>query len=64
LLDSNGKVFERRTVLGNDRGHTWGYFEATLDLPPFSGMGTLKVGTGNDHDRSFEGTQILVWAGQ
>jgi hypothetical protein len=27
-------------------------------------MGTLKVGTGNDHDRSFEGTQILVWAGQ
>ena len=64
LLDSNGKVLVRRTVLGNDRGHTWGYFEATLDLPPFSGMGTLKVGTGNDHDRSFEGTQILVWAGQ
>jgi hypothetical protein len=64
LLDSNGKILVRRTVLGNDRGHTWGYFEATLDLPPFSGMGTLKVGTGNDHDRSFEGTQILVWAGQ
>jgi hypothetical protein len=64
LLDSNGKVLVRRTVLGNDRGQTWGYFEATLDLPPFSGMGTLKVGTGNAHDRSFEGTQIPVWAGQ
>jgi hypothetical protein len=64
LLDSNGKVLVRRTVLGNDGGHTWGYFEATLDLPPFSGMGTLKVGTANAHDRSFEGTQIPVWAGQ
>jgi Immunoglobulin-like domain of bacterial spore germination len=64
LLDSNGKVLVRRTVLGNDRGYTWRYFEATLDLPPFSGMGTLKVGTGNAHDRSFKGTQIPVWAGQ
>jgi Immunoglobulin-like domain of bacterial spore germination len=64
LLDSNGKVLVRRTVLGKDRGHTWAYFEATLDLPPFSGMGTLKVGTGNAHDHSFEGTQIPVWAGQ
>jgi hypothetical protein len=64
LLDSNGKVLVRRTVLGNHRGHTWGYFEATLDLPPFSGKGTLKVGTGSAHDGSFEGTQIPVWAGQ
>jgi Immunoglobulin-like domain of bacterial spore germination len=64
LLDSDGKVLVRRTVLGNDRGHTWGYFEATLDLPPFSGKGILKVGTGSAHDGSFEGTQIPVWAGQ
>jgi hypothetical protein len=64
LLDSDGKVLVRRTVLGNDRGHTWGYFEATLDLPPFSGKGTLKVGTGSAYDGSFEGTQIPVWAGQ
>jgi hypothetical protein len=44
LIDSDGKILVRRTVLSNDRGHTWGYFEATLDLPPFSGKGTLKVG--------------------
>jgi hypothetical protein len=64
LLDSDGKVLVRRTVLGNDRGHTWGYFEATLNLPPFSGKGILKAGTGSVHDGSFEGTQIPVWAGQ
>jgi Immunoglobulin-like domain of bacterial spore germination len=64
LLDSNGKVLVRSTVLGNDRGQTWGYFEATLDLPPFSGKGTLKVGTGSADDGSFEGAQIPVWAGQ
>ncbi len=64
LIDSDGKVLVRRTVLSNDQGHTWGYFEATLDLPPFSGEGTLKVGTESAHNGSFEGTKISVWAGQ
>jgi hypothetical protein len=64
LLDSDGNILMRRAVLGNGRDHTWGYFEATLDLPPFSGKGTLKVGTGSANDGSFEGTQIPVWAGQ
>jgi Immunoglobulin-like domain of bacterial spore germination len=64
LIDSDGKVLVRRTVLSNDRGHTWGYFEATLDLPPFSGKGTLKVGTESAHNGSFEGTKIPVWASQ
>ena len=64
LIDSDGKILVRRTVLSNDRGHTWGYFEATLDLPPFSGEGTLKVGTESAHNGSFEGTKISVWAGQ
>jgi hypothetical protein len=62
LIDSDGKVLVRRTVLSNDRGHTWGYFEATLDLPPFSGKGTLKVGTESAHNGSFEGAKIPVWA--
>jgi hypothetical protein len=62
LLDSNRKVLARRTIPGNDRGHTWGYFEATLDLPSFSGKATLKVGTGSAHNGSFEGAQIPVWA--
>ena len=63
LTVPRGKILARRTVRSNDWSHTWGYFEATLDLPPFSGKGTLKVGTGSAHDGSFEGTQIPVWAG-
>jgi hypothetical protein len=64
LLDSNRKVLVRRTIPGNDRDHTWGYFEATLDLPSFSGKATLKVGTGSTQNGTFEGAQIPVWAGQ
>ena len=60
LTDPNGKVLVRRTVRSNDWSHTWGYFEATLDLPPLSGKGTLKVGTGNARDGSFEGVEIPV----
>ena len=64
LLDSNRKVLVRRTIPGDDRGHAWGYFEATLTLPSFSGKATLKVGTGSVHNGSFEGARIPVWAGQ
>lgn len=61
LTGSHGKVLVRKTVRSNDWNHTWGYFEATLDLPPFSGRGTLKVGTKSDG--SFEGVEIPVRAG-
>jgi Immunoglobulin-like domain of bacterial spore germination len=64
LIDSDGKILVRRTVLSNDRDHTWGYFETTLDLPPFSGRGTLRVGTESTHNGSFEGTKIPLWASQ
>jgi len=64
LIDSEGKILVRKTVLSNDRDHTWGYFETTLDLPPFSGKGTLRVGTESAHNGSFEGTKIPLWAGQ
>jgi hypothetical protein len=61
LIDSHGKILVRRSVLSNDGGHhTWGYFEATLDLPALSGNGTLKVGTENAQDGSFEGVEIPV----
>jgi hypothetical protein len=62
LIDSRGEILARRTVRSNDWNHTWGYFEATLDLPPFSGRGTLKVGTEGTHDGSFEGIEVPVWA--
>jgi hypothetical protein len=64
LIDSDGKILVRKTVLSNDRDHTWGYFETTLDLPPFSGKGTLRVGTESARNGSFEGAKIPLWAGQ
>ncbi len=64
LIDADGKILVRRTIRSNDWNHTWGYFEATLDLPSFSGKGTLKVGTEGAHDGSFEGMKITVWAGR
>jgi Immunoglobulin-like domain of bacterial spore germination len=64
LIDSDGKILVRKTVLSNDRDHTWGYFETTLDLPPFSGKGTLRVGTESARNGSFEGTKIPLWVGR
>src|SRR5215207_9762613 len=60
VTDPRGEVLVRRNVRSNDWSHTWGYFEATIDLPPFSGKGTLKVGTGNARDGTFEGVEIPV----
>jgi hypothetical protein len=60
LIDSDGEVVIRRTVLSNDWTSTWGYFEATLDLPPFSGKGTLRVGAKSARDGTFEGVEIPV----
>jgi Immunoglobulin-like domain of bacterial spore germination len=64
LTGPHGQILVRRTVRSNDWSHTWGYFEATIDLPPFSGKGTLKVGTGNARDGIFEGVEIPVRAGR
>jgi len=63
LTDPRGEILVRRNVRSNDWSHTWGYFEATIDLPPFSGKGTLKVGTGNARDGTFEGVEIPVRSG-
>ena len=60
LIGPRGKVLARRTVRSNDSSHTWGYFEATIDLPAFSGRGTLRVGTGSARDDTFEGVEIPV----
>jgi len=60
LIDANGKVLVRRIVRTNEWNHSWGYFEATLDLPSLSGHGTLKVGTEDARDGSFEGVEIAV----
>ncbi len=63
LKDDGGKELVRETVTANDWSTTWGYFEATLDLPPFSGKGVLQVGTSGARDGSFEGVEIPVRGG-
>lgn len=63
LTGPNEEVLVRRTVRSNDWSHTWGYYEATLDLPPLSGRATLKVGAASARDGSFEGVEIPVRAG-
>jgi hypothetical protein len=60
LTDSEGRVLGRWSVGSNDWATTWGYFEATLDLPAFSGKGTLRVGAESARDGSFEGVEIPV----
>ena len=60
LKDGRGREVVRETVTANDWSTTWGYFEATLDLPPFSGKGTLQVGAASARDGSFEGVGIPV----
>jgi len=60
LTDSDGKVVIRRTVLSNDWTSTWGYFETTVEIPPFSGKGTLRVGVKSARDGSFEGVEMPV----
>jgi hypothetical protein len=64
LTGPRGKVLVHRTVRSNDWSHTWGYFEATIDVPPFSGRGTLWVGTGSARDGTFDGVEIPVRAGR
>ncbi len=61
LLDASGNVVARTDATSNDWAATWGYFEATLDIPPnFTGPGTLRVGSQSARDGSFEGVEIPV----
>lgn len=63
LTDKKGKALIRETVIANDWSSTWGYFEATLNLPSLPDKGTLKVGSGSARDGSFEGVEIPVRGG-
>lgn len=61
LLDASGGAIAQTNATGNDWAATWGYFEATLDIPPeFTGSGTLRVGATSARDGSFEGVEIPV----
>ncbi|HEV2091984.1 MAG TPA: Gmad2 immunoglobulin-like domain-containing protein [Rubrobacter sp.] len=60
LKSEGGETLVRETVIANDWSSTWGYFEATLKLPPLAERGTLSVGTRSARDGSFEGVEIPV----
>jgi predicted small lipoprotein YifL len=60
LTDPQEETVIRRTVLSNDWTSTWGYFEATLDLPSFTGKGTLRVGAESARDGTFTGVEVPV----
>jgi hypothetical protein len=60
LENGKGKVLLRETVIANDWSSTWGYFEATLNLPLLPEKGTLSVGAGSARDGTFEGVEIPV----
>ncbi len=63
LVDADGSVLARSTVLSNDWLDTWGYFETTLELPAFKGTATLRVGAESARDGSFEGAEVPVTYG-
>ena len=63
LVDSRGRVVLRRTIQSNDWSETWGYFEATLDLPPFGSRGTLRVGTQSARNGTFDGVEVPIHGG-
>jgi hypothetical protein len=63
LKNDKGETLVRETVTANDWSSTWGYFEATLDLPLLQEKGTLSVGTESARDGSFEGVEIPVRGG-
>ena len=60
LMDSGGEVVARETTRSNDWSATWGYFEATLDVPTFAGRGTLRAGAQRARDGDFRGVEIPV----
>ena len=63
LVDSGGNVLAQSTVLSNDWTETWGYFEASLELPAFEGQAFLRVGSESPRDGSFEGVEVPVTYG-
>ncbi len=57
VLETPGRERVRKTVTGNDWSRIWGYFEAPLDLPPFSGTGLLLVGAAGAGESSLKGSR-------
>ncbi len=64
LVDAAGNLLSRSTVLSNDWLETWGYFEASLEFPPFEGQAMLRVGGQSARDGSFEGVEVPVVYGK
>ena len=63
LVDADGSVLARSTVLSNDWLDTWGYFESSLEFPAFEGTASLRVGGVSARDGSFEGAEVPITYG-
>ena len=63
LVDADGSVLVRSTVLSNDWLDTWGYFESSLEFPAFEGTASLRVGGVSARDGSFEGAEVPITYG-
>lgn len=61
LTNAAGETIVQDTMMSNDWTTTWGYFETTLNVPNFSGEGTLKVGAQSARDGTFKGVEIPVY---
>lgn len=54
-----------RCPLNNDWLETWEHFETILEFPAFKGQATLRVGSENPRDGSFEGVDTpVVYGGE
>jgi hypothetical protein len=60
LVEASGNVLAESTVLANDWLDTWGYFETSLEFPPFEGQATLRAGSESSREGSFEGVEEPV----
>ena len=60
LRGPDGSVLARESVTASDWSEAWGYFEATLEVPPFAGEATLAVGAESPRDGTFRGVEVPV----
>jgi hypothetical protein len=63
LVDTDDSVLARSIVLSNDWLDAWGYFDTALEFPAFEGTASLRVGSENARDGSFEGAEVPVTYG-
>ncbi|BBL79628.1 hypothetical protein RxyAA322_14820 [Rubrobacter xylanophilus] len=60
LQGPDGSVLARKNVTASAWSEAWGYFETTVEVPPFRGEATLLVGAESPRDGTFQGIEVPV----